>query len=420
MNPPRRITFGGHRFKVTAPAFGKGGQGTVHKLRRYDDASLFAVAKELPKSPETEKRVERLIDLGIGLEIPFTAAPIAMTPARGKPALYYLTPFSTGISLEDDRPRPFPELLEMAVVLAATWENLEKHGIAHGDIAPSNLLVRDDGTIDLIDFDNYALADGSVPPPTMIGQHPMIAPDLRAARDANIPVAPDLTSDRFAWAVIFNILLLGRYPADGLADTPKKLDRILSSGKWPEEQRSPLPGETPITAMGRGLRNLFRQGFSTSPLLRPDAETWRRGFTAALDQLHIHACGNAFVLERGMTRCPVCGGGCEIKYIGRRLIARNLGTGTETEFDLAEGTPIYLGRDTLPGLSPYVSGRHVRIYLSGGMLHLKQIGGNGSSIEFPGSTKKFKLVAFHEAADSPRLSGATLTLIDFQFQIQIA
>lgn len=419
MSTPRQITFDGHKFKVIEPAFGKGGQGIVHKLRRHDDPHLLAVAKELPSTQETEQRVARLIELGIGLEIPFTTAPVAMTSARGKTALYYLTPFSTGVSLEDDRPRPFPELMEMAVVLAATWENLEKRGIAHGDIAPSNLLVCDDGTIDLIDFDNYALTDRSVPPPTMVGQHPMIAPELRAARDVNRPATPDLTSDRFAWTVIFNILLLGRYPADGLADTPRKLDQIMSTGDWPEERRSPLNGETPIGALGRDLQALFRQGFSTSPLQRPDAEAWRQGLTDALDNLHIHGCGNAFVLERGTTRCPVCGGGCERKPSGDRLIVKNLDTGAETGFDLAEGVPIYLGRDTLSDLSHYISGKHIRIYLMDQTLYLDQIGRNETLIKFDDDNRAFRLTKYHENVLIGRLGQAVLRLAGTPFSLSI-
>lgn len=420
MNAPRHITFNSQKFKVVTPSFGKGGQGTVHKIRQCDGGHHLAIAKELPREPNTERRIDKLIELGIGLEIPFIAAPLAMTPARRKQSIYYLAPFSTGISLEEDRPRPFPELFEMAIVLAATWENLEHRGIAHGDIAPANVLVRDDGTIDLIDFDNYVLADGSVPPPTMIGQHPMIAPELRAARNAKKSLAPDLMSDRFSWAVLFNILLLGRYPADGLATTPSKLDQVLSTGDWPEDLRSPAQGETPISALGENLQKIFRQSFSTSPLRRPDSETWRRTLTDGMNRLHVHGCGNAFVIDPGENRCPVCGDVYESKSARFKLIAKNLITGRETSFDLPDGTPVFLGRDTLPGASPYVSSRHVRIHREGKILHIKQVGRNSTRVALSGNNEVFKLVIFHENLLSPHLKDAVFTLGDMSLKIRIA
>ncbi len=419
MSAPTQITFSGRKFNVLTPAFGKGGQGTVHKIRQSAGNRHLAIAKELPATPDTEKRTRRLIDLGAGLEIPFIAAPLVMTAARGKPAFYYLAPFSTGLSLEDDKPRPFPELLEMAVVLAATWGNLEQRGIAHGDIAPANILVRDNGQTDLIDFDNFAIADGSVPPPTMIGQHPMIAPELRAARNGGKPLAPNIMSDRFSWAVLFNILLLGRYPADGLATTPSELDKVLSTGDWPEEQRKPQPGETPIAALGEGLCNLFRQSFSTSPQQRPDAEAWRRGLLDALGRLHVHGCGNAFVLDQNSKQCPACGKSAPKSYHAR-LIAINRNTGRETTFDLPDGAYVYLGRCTLPDASAYVSEKHIRVHREGHILFFKQLGGNNTHILFPGTKKPLKLIAFFEDLSSPRLKDAQLTLGDTEIQIRIA
>jgi len=335
--------------------------------------------------------------------------------------LHYVAPFSPGVSLEEDKARPFPELMEMAVLLSGIWCRLEKAGIAHGDIAPSNLLIRDSGEIDLIDIDNYALADHSVPPPQMVGQHAMLAPELRRSRNGGTNCTPNMESDRFAWGVLFNILLLGRHPADGLADTPDAIDQLMSSGQWPEEKRQPDPDEMPITALGKDLTNLFQKAFSIDPVNRPNAETWHKHLLAGLLNLHIHECGGAFVVDNSEGNCPWCGKKYQ-QHISTvvELHLSNLGTGEKCQFTLKDGAFVYLGRDSMAGMSPYVSGKHLRLYRQGQILHLEHIGSNPTTLRFSGETEAYNLANHREALNSPRLQQAVLKMADTVLEFRIA
>ena len=106
---------------------------------------------------------------------------------------------------------------------------LENAGLAHGDIAPSNLLISPDGASHWIDFDGMRFPDPDISAPETIGHRSMLAPELR-----NGTSSPDMLSDRFAMAVYLNWLLLSRHPVTGLADTPAETDYLMTANIWSE------------------------------------------------------------------------------------------------------------------------------------------------------------------------------------------
>lgn len=408
------VKFGDQPFEIVDLGFGQGGQGQVHRARHSDHADRWAIIKDLPNTQENRDRLEWLIDRGIGYAIPGIAAPLACVcpSSRSKP-LRYLATFSEGVSLETDQPRSLPELFEMAILLCSIWCRLEQAGIAHGDVAPSNVLVRADGWIDLIDIDNFSTAEPKVPAPQMLGQHAMVAPELRVARRQKQERAPDLFSDRFAWGVLFNLLLLGRHPADGLADNPKAFDDMMTLGEWLEEARMPHPDETPIDALGMNLMGRFREAASVEPDQRPTAEQWHKALMDGLDRLHVHECGGAFVMDHPEGRCPWCGQVYKATVADEVVLEVTVqATGQTLEFPLANGSLLYLGRDNLPGVSNHVSGRHLRLYRLGRKLYLEHTGRNPSTIQFAGESKAYVLYSFHESLDHPRMQQLTLTLGD--------
>ncbi len=212
--------------------FGQGGQGRVEQVALTSDPKIGLVLKRLPMTPEAKERTKALVKFCLPLLSPFLAGPIAAN-LDGHDEIVHLASLATGNDLENDN-RTFPENMEINLHLACLFTILEEHGIAHGDIAPSNIIITADGSVYLIDFDNFTCADTSVPAPTMAGQAMMLAPEIRLDKQV-----PTIESDRFAFSILFNMILLRRHPADGQAQVPSDMDLVMTSRIWPERIRVP-------------------------------------------------------------------------------------------------------------------------------------------------------------------------------------
>ena len=141
----------------------------------------------------------------------------------------------------------------------------------------------------------------------MVGQHPFLAPEMRRARNSQKPLAASIESDRFAWAVVMNCILLNRHPTQGLKlKTPAKFDNEMMSGKWPERKRRAAKGETPLAAIGDDIPSLFDRAFPNDPAAsRPSAGDWRIALGKAVQNMLQHKCGHVFVAG-GSEKCPWC------------------------------------------------------------------------------------------------------------------
>lgn len=406
----QRWHFSGQTFEQVRH-LGQGGQGTVHEVRALDGTPHSAIIKQLLDTPENHQRLTWLIESGVGFQVPGITAPLAMAETENG-VISYLAAYSAGVSLEEDQPRPFPELLEIAVVLSSLWQRLEEK-----DIAPSNVLITPSGVVDLIDLDNYAIHDNTLLPPSMYGQHPMLAPELRQARNDELERSLNIHSDRFAWGVLLSFLLLGRHPADGQAKTPQQFDQLMMKGTWPERSRKNEADETPITALGEQLLTLFDLAFSTDLQERPSARQWHQTLVTALQQLHIHPCGGTMIWDTQQTHCPWCQDVLIVE--GRRLQFTHAESGVSSHYTLQEGTFPYLGRDNLPNASGYVSQRHLRCYLQDDILYLDHLGSHDTVICFAGESAWYKLEQHRESMNSPRLDGLRIVAADGEWVVEV-
>lgn len=378
MRKGETIWVGGARLRIDQPDLGSGGQGTAHAASAETDPTAKAVVKTLAYDADTETRLFHLINRGLGLRHPYLCAPLAMSTDAGD--LLTVACFAAGEPMDEADPQPLPRLLETSIHGACLWTITEEEGVAHGDVAPSNLHVSQRGSVRLIDFDNFDLNDGSAPPPTMIGQPMMLAPEL-----VDGSATPNRLSDRYAWAVLLSWYLLGRHPADGLADNPAERNAAMSCGYWPEHDRTPEPGELPMGALGVHLGQLFDRAFSLLPADRPSADEWRRGLMQALDHTVIHACGSAFVHDGALTLCPDCSAPITMPVAkpahqaatgAATLVVTNTAIGEVASFALNDGDTLILGRINLPGASARVSGKHLEIRRFGDRLYLRHLGRN--------------------------------------------
>ncbi len=422
---PKKFTFDGVHYKLLKSNIGSGAQGSVHLVCKSDNPAQKAIVKSLPNDPDILKRTQYLIDQGLGYELPFVSAPLAMTKIKkGKQqSIFYLSTFVEGVSLENDVARPLTDLLLMAYQGVCSWEQLERRSIAHGDASFTNFMVSPNRTIHMIDTDNFMAFGTSIPRPKMYGQHPVMAPELRQAeRDKRAPII-DLTTDRFAWAAVLSYQILQRHPASWITGGPAALDSAMMLGRWPERKRN---HDLAINALGPNLPILFDKGFSRSALERPDAATWKQALQEAILSLHVHGCGTAFVHDVTRNRCPKCGKKIPVPILYQTtatgvpaITFEHIGSGKKASFPLNEGQFGFVGRKNLPNASGYVSGQHLQFYRHGPMLYITHIGTNPTTLELANSSEKYALTELKEPLRNGRISNAILTLGDTHYRISI-
>ena len=277
---------------------GAGGQGQAQKMAMKSDPIIDVVVKSMLKTQQALIRTKCLIETYLSGLSPFIAGPMLTDTHKGM--IRHVSPYAPGKSLEDDRPRTFAENMEVAHHLVCQIAILEENRLFHGDYSPTNIKLTDKGAVYLIDTDNAGSTDSRLPPPEMAGQAIMMAPEIRNG------ATPTTESDRYALGILCTMILLGHYPADGLANNPAERNKIMSQGLWPERQRSLQSGETPIESLGADIPLLFDKSFSLTPTERPSADMWRRILLDGLHNIYIHDCGQAFVGDEIQTKCPWC------------------------------------------------------------------------------------------------------------------
>ncbi|MBL7496078.1 protein kinase [Frankia sp. CNm7] len=189
------------------------------------------------------------------------------TPPTGTPRRYLVMSHIDARSLSqwcNDNPAAgLKERFRLARQVASALDYLHSGSdtngvpVAHGDIKPANVLVKDDGTVVLVDFGLANLADGTGR--LGMGTYGYMAPELLAAGPDARP-SPD--SDRFAFAAMIVYLLTGQAPAqiaDG-AGRPVDVDREATRQAL---ARSPLLVHLPF------LADLVLAGLAADPGQRP-------------------------------------------------------------------------------------------------------------------------------------------------------
>lgn len=157
--------------------------------------------------------------------------------------------------------------------------------------------------------------------------------------------------------------------------------RFCVRGGWPEHLRPLDPDEAPIDVLGDELIALFDRAFSLNPADRPNYDEWRRALMRALHNCWIHDCGAAFVADATTTACPECGVSIRIPNGKKELKIQLLPTGARFGVVIKDQNPIILGRSTMTGLPPTVSGRHLEILPFKGKLFLRHVGTNPTLIQ---------------------------------------
>ncbi len=354
--------------------FPSGAQGQVYLVRDRRGAEAVAkVAHPHVATAEAADRLGALLGLDLSSRSPAISAPAVLLAKRH--GLGALMPVAEGRPLEDVFETAclgLVEALGVGAALGRALSVLEGLGVAHGDLAPSNVVVRRRqgyAEASLIDLDNAAVP--GAPDPLFDGQELYAAPEILSG-DAG----PSVETDRFALAVLMHELLLQRYPFTEMRDgaTMPEIVRAMRRVSWPED---PYAGKRasghavgpPVGVLPQPLQDLFRRALRPDPSGRPGAADWARACEDALGRVFAcDGCGNAFVNDDARFRCAWCG-------VPARAFVLDLGA---REVPLV-GTATVVGRDDL-GACPTVSRRHAVFERRGFALRLTNLSANGTAV----------------------------------------
>jgi len=123
-----------------------------------------------------------------------------------------------GLEPADVASLPFPDQLVLLKTVAHSLRILHDRGIVHGDLKPSNVLIKRTElgyTTKLIDFDNAYLAGEPPPPEEVVGTMNYYSPELVGYIQETGTAATELTqkADIFALGLVYAEYLTGALPA---------------------------------------------------------------------------------------------------------------------------------------------------------------------------------------------------------------
>ena len=260
-------------YVITAP-LAAGGMGEVYRARdtKLDrDVAIKVLPDLVSHDPERLARFEREAKTLASLNHPNIAIVHGFEETNGTTALVMElvegvtlaariagpadSPESAG-STAAGQPIPLDEALPIARQIAEALEAAHEHGVVHRDLKPANVMVREDGTVKVLDFglakpalsevsETAGLALSQAPTlavPTMtqagmiLGTAAYMSPEQAKGRDA------DKRSDIWAFGCVLYEMLTGSraFPGADLAETLAAV--IRSEPDW-----AALPPDTPAS-----------------------------------------------------------------------------------------------------------------------------------------------------------------------------
>ena len=131
------------------------------------------------------------------------------------------------------KPRPWAEVLTLAVELARGLAAAHRRGVVHCDVKPTNVMVTDDGVPKLVDFGLARMAqDRDASLRGLVGTPDYMAPEVWRGED------PTLRADVYSMGALLYELCTGRTP---FADTPPAAlaEVVAAQAAAPVRERAP-------------------------------------------------------------------------------------------------------------------------------------------------------------------------------------
>ena len=142
-------------YEILEP-IGKGGMGEVYRARDGKlgrDVAIKVLPAAFAESEERLARFKREAKVLASLNHPGIAAIHGLEESKG---IHYLVlELVPGETLADRiarGPIPVEEALQIAIKIAEALDAAHEQGIVHRDLKPANAMVKEDGTIKVLDF----------------------------------------------------------------------------------------------------------------------------------------------------------------------------------------------------------------------------------------------------------------------------
>lgn len=161
-----------------------------------------------------------------------------------------------------DKPFVLREILDIALQIADALQAIHEAGIIHGDIKSGNILIRDDGSVKILDFGLAKFIEMGNDGDALSGcpplRNPLLIP-LGLVRGTVSYMSPeqargnatDEQTDLWSFGVVLYEMITGRHPFVG--KTSRATTALISKGK-------PAPFEVNIPAeLSRILRNSLQK-----------------------------------------------------------------------------------------------------------------------------------------------------------------
>ncbi|HEY8439622.1 MAG TPA: serine/threonine-protein kinase, partial [Candidatus Limnocylindrales bacterium] len=266
------------RYRVGA-LLGAGGMATVHRAHdeRLDrDVAVKVLLPNLAGDPVLARRFEREARAMAAVADPGLVAVFdvdAGDASSGREPFVVMELCGGGSladRLEPGRPMPPDELVPILVAVANALAALDRAGLVHRDVKPSNVLF----TADRVKLGDFGLARGDgdgglsdlTEPGTAIGTLAYLAPE-RLRGEAGGPAA-----DVYALGTIAHLGLTGSMPRP----TASVRDVVAASAFRPPAVSGAAP------ALGRSFDDIVLAALALDPGRRPDALAFEAGLAAAL------------------------------------------------------------------------------------------------------------------------------------------
>lgn len=320
LNSTLLSTVGNRRYHVESH-LDSGGQGNVYAGTALDTGERVVI-KTFHFGTDLDlarRRIRCLVDLNLNSLCSGFAAPFDLVEI---PTLAHVSRRVGERSLDEHlADGTIPGLQDRVVVaagLARLVEILAERGLVHGDLNPQNVRIDADAggirSVYLIDFDNFGSA--KVPGAGMYGSILSMAPEARAALEANAPFEPTCESDAYSLAVLSHETITLRNPCHEELNDPAGPERYVASmknGRWTSDPHGDSRihhrlGGLPGASINGDLHRLFTAGLSADARSRPSAATWRSTLvrTASL-VVSCPTCGGETLMNPSLYQCEWCG-----------------------------------------------------------------------------------------------------------------
>jgi serine/threonine protein kinase len=212
------------RYRIEG-VLGEGGMGRVY--RAFDERLKRRVALKLLLAPGGDEgldaaasaRVLQEAQMAAALDHANVVAVFDSGEEHGVP--FIVMELVSGTSLQalvGESSLPPSERVRIVADVARALAAAHRAGLIHRDIKPENVMIREDGTVKVLDFGIARAMEAIAAPDAAPGEAAVAGPSAAFGTPAYMPPERllrgqyDARADQFAWGVLAYELLAGRYP----------------------------------------------------------------------------------------------------------------------------------------------------------------------------------------------------------------